>query len=289
MPAGGRPTVRSRRLGAALKRYRRAAKLDQPQAAEVIAAHQTRVSRIESGHVTARPIEIRAMLEAYGVNDPEVRTKLEELARSANRRGWWLEHAAHLRADYLDYIALEDDATYIRDWQSVLFPGLLQTASYAEAVIATGPNYVAPERVTQLVKVRVGRQAKIDCGGASYAAIIWEPAILHPLVNAEIHREQLSAVLAAAKRQNVTIQVLPLSAGVLAGATSAFSSFSFDADPTVEAVTLDNLRGTSILEAPEDLTAYTNAFDQLRSAALAPDESARLIRRILRSSKEDAK
>ncbi|MDQ0582445.1 helix-turn-helix domain-containing protein [Streptomyces rishiriensis] len=288
MPAGGRPTVRSRRLGAALRRYRQAAKLDQPQAAEVIAAHQTRVSRIETGHVIARPIEIRAMLKAYGVGDPDVREKLEALARHSKNRGWWLEHAAHLRPDYLDHIALEDDATYIRDWQPVLVPGLLQTPAYAKAVIIGGPNYVASERVEQLVKVRTGRQAKIEEGGASYAAILWEAVIAHPLVDISVHRGQLSAILEIGKRKNVTVQVLPFSAGAVAGTTYAFSSFSFESEPTVEAVTMENLRGTSILEAPEDLAAYANAYDQLRSAALSPDASARLIRSALQSTKEGA-
>ncbi len=288
MPVGGRPTVRSRRLGAALKRYRQAVKLDQPQAAEVLGVHQTRVSRIESGHVTARVIEIRALLSAYGVDDPEVRKKLEDLAKRSKHRGWWLEHAAHLRADYLDHISLEDDATYIRDWAPALIPGLLQTPAYAEAVITSGPNYVAPERVAQLVKVREGRQAKIDEGGTTYTGIIWEPVIVHSLVSAEIHHEQLSHILEVGKRKNVTIQVLPLNAGTLAGVISGFSSFSFDTEPIVEAVTLDNLRGSSILEAEEDLAAYTNAFDQLRSAALAPGPSEKLIRDNLRKSKENA-
>ncbi|MGW1324437.1 helix-turn-helix domain-containing protein [Streptomyces antibioticus] len=287
MPAGGRPTVRSRRLGAALKRYRLAARLDQPHAAEVIAAHQTRVSRIETGHVIARPIEIRAMLKAYGVEDSEVREKLEALAKQSKRRGWWLEHAAHLRPDYLDHIALEDDATYIREWQPVLVPGLLQTPAYAEAVISAGPNYVPQDVITQLVRVRQSRQAKIEENGASYTAIVWEAAVAHPLVGVEIHREQLAAILEIGKRKNVTVQVLPFSGGALAASTSAFSSFSFDSEPVVEAVTLENLRGTSVLEAPEDLTAYANMYDLLRSAALAPDESARLLRDILRSTKED--
>ncbi|MFS4107383.1 helix-turn-helix domain-containing protein [Streptomyces sp. PD-S100-1] len=287
MPAGGRPTVRSRRLGAALRRYRLAAKLDQPQAAEVIAAHQTRVSRIETGHVIARPIEIRALLTAYGVEDAEVRTKLEHLAKHSKKRGWWLEHAAHLRPDYLDHIALEDDATYIREWQPVLVPGLLQTADYAKAVISGGPKYVSAERVQQLVKARMGRQAKIEEGGASYSCVLWEAVIAHPLVEAEVHREQLAAILAVGKRKNVTVQVLPFSAGAVAGTTYAFSSFSFEAEPTVEAVTMENLRGTSVLEAPDDLAAYADAYDQLRSAALAPDASAQLIQSALRSSKED--
>ncbi|MFF7650596.1 helix-turn-helix domain-containing protein [Streptomyces sp. NPDC007983] len=289
MPAGGRPTVRSRRLGAALRRYRQAAKFDQSQAAEVIASSTAKISRIETGHVSARVIDVRLLLDAYGVDDAKVRSRLEELAKGSNKRGWWLEHAAHLRPDYLDHIALEDDATYIREWQPVLIPGLLQTAAYAEASITAGPNYVDPERVAQLVKVRQARQAQIESGGTSYAVIIWEPVILHPLLNSQIHREQLSTILDVAGRQNVTIQVLPFTAGVLAGTTSAFSSFSFDSDPAVEAVTMENLRGTSVLEDPEDLSAYTNAFDLLRSAALGPDESTRLIRRVLRSSEEDAK
>ena len=280
--------MRSRRLGAALKRYRQAAKLDQLAAAEVLGVDPARVSRIESGLVTARILEIRVLLNAYGEEDPEVRSKLEDLAKRSKHRGWWLEHAAHLRPDYLDHISLEDDATYIRAWAQALVPGLLQTPAYAEAVITSGPNYVAPERVAQLVKVREARQAKIEEGGAAYTAIIWEPVIIHPLVSVGIHQEQLANILEVGRRRNVTVQVLPLSAGTLAGEISAFASFSFDAEPVVEAVTLENLRGTSILEAPEDLAAYTLAFDQLRSAALAPDASAQLIQRARERIKDDA-
>ncbi|MFI7295350.1 helix-turn-helix domain-containing protein [Streptomyces sp. NPDC050121] len=283
MPAGGRPTVRSRRLGRALRQYRLDAKFDQPQAATVIASSQARISRLESGHVTARVIEVRLLLDAYGVRDPDVCAKLEELAKHSKNRGWWLEHAEHLRPDYVDHIALEDDATYIREWQPVMMPGLLQTPAYAEAVIAASPHYIEPERAAQLVKVRMGRQAKIEEGGASYTAILWEAVLAQPLVSIEIHREQLSAILEVGKRKNVTVQVLPISAGVLAGYSCAFYSFSFDEEPTVEAVAMDNLRGTSVLEGAEDLAAYASAFDLLRSSALTPDASAKLIRGILRS------
>lgn len=227
------------------------------------------------------------LLNAYGVDDLEAREKLEGLAKRSKHRGWWLEHAAHLRSDYLDHIALEDDATYIREWQPVLVPGLLQIPAYTEENIGADPNYVPPDLVADLLKVRQTRQAKIEEGGATYTAILWEGVITHPLVSAEAHRQQLSAILEVGKRKNVTVQVLPFSAGALAALTSAFSTFSFDSEPTVEAVTLENLRGTSVLEGSEDLTAYANAFDQLRSAALAPEASARLIRRVLRSTKED--
>lgn len=287
MPAGGKPTVRSRRFGRKMQQHRVSAGFDQAQAAAFIYGSRSKISRMEDGITTAKPAEVLLLLDRYGVTDETEREHLVWLAKNSGHRGWWLEHAAHLRSDYLDHIALEDDATYIREWQPVLFPGLLQTSAYAEAVITMGPNYVAPERVVHLVKAREGRQAKIGEGGATYTAILWESVITQPLVNVEVHLEQLSSLLEVGKRQNVTVQVLPLTAGVLAGSTSAFSSFSFDSEPTVEAVTLDNLRGTSVLESAEDLAAYANAFDLLRSAALAPDATARLIRRVLRTTKED--
>ena len=159
---------------------------------------------------------MRLLLDAYGVKDQEVRHKLEDLAKHSKNRGWWLEHAEHLRPDYLDHIALEDDATYIREWSPVLVPGLLQTQAYAEAIISETPHYIAPDRIAHLVKVREGRQAKIEEGGATYAAIIWEAVITHPVVSLAVHREQLSTILEVGKRKNVTVQVLPFSAGALA-------------------------------------------------------------------------
>ncbi|MGW3647928.1 helix-turn-helix domain-containing protein [Streptomyces sp. NPDC000878] len=289
MPAGGKPTVRSRRFGRKMQQHRVNAGFDQAQAAAFIYGSRSKISRMEDGITTAKPAEVLLLLDRYGVADEKEREHLVWLAKNSGHRGWWLEHSAHLRPDYLDHIALEDDATYIREWQPVLFPGLLQTPAYAEAVITMGPNYVAPDRVIHLVKAREGRQAKIGEGGATYTAILWESVITQPLVNVAVHREQLASLLEVSKRQNVTVQVLPLTAGVLAGSTSAFSSFSFDSEPTVEAVTLDNLRGTSVLESAEDLAAYANAFDLLRSAALAPDATARLIRRVLRTTEEDTK
>ena len=288
MPANGRPTVRSRRFGRKMQRHRVNAGFDQAQAADFIYGSRSKISRMEDGITTAKPAEVLLLLDRYGVEDDKEREHLVWLAKNSGRRGWWLEHADHLRPDYLDHIALEDDATYIREWQPVLVPGLLQTSAYANAVIVATPHHIAPERVTQLMKVREERQAKIEEGGASYAVILWESVITNPMLSAEIHREQLSAILEAGKRKNVTVQVLPFSAGAVAWSTYAFSSFSFGTEPTVEAVTMDNLRGTSVLEAPEDLATYANAYDQLRSAALGPDASARLIRSALRSSKDES-
>ncbi|MFE9886388.1 helix-turn-helix domain-containing protein [Streptomyces scopuliridis] len=287
MPAGGKPTVRSRRFGHRMQRHRVSAGFDQSQAAEFIHGSRSKISRMEDGITTARPAEVLLLLDRYGVTDERERGHLVWLAKNSGHRGWWLNFP-ELSESYRDHISLEDDATFIREWQTVLIPGLLQTAAYAERTAALAPRSLTPKVVAQFVKVREERQAKIEEGGTGYAAIIWEPVVSLPLVPATVHREQLEHLLRAGKRSNVSIQVLPVSAGVKAGISYPFSSFSFDSQPTVEAVAIDNLRGSSILEAMDDLTAYASAFDRLRSEALSPDASARLIRRVLRSGKEEA-
>ena len=286
MPAGGKPTVRSRRFGRRMQRHRLKAGFDQEQAAAFIYGSRSKISRMEDGITTAKPAEVLLLLDRYGVTDEKERDHLVWLAKNSNHRGWWLNFP-ELSDGYRNHISLEDDATSIREWQTVLVPGLLQTAGYAECASMAGPDYVSPESVARLVKVREERQAKISEGGTRYAAVIWEPVVINQLVPDDVYVDQLEHLLKVGKRQNVTLQILPLSAGVRAGMTYPFSSFSFDSQPTVEAVAIDNLRGASILEGSDDLAAYTRAFDQLRSAALTPDASAQLIRRALRTSKED--
>lgn len=281
MPAGGRPTVRSRRLGSALKRLREAAGVDQSVAAEAILRSVTKVSRLESGQVSASALEVRALLDCYGVHDESERRRLEELARTSNQRGWWLDYQETVRPDYADHITLESDATYIRSWEPALIPGLLQTPAYAESVISSGPLFIAPDRVAELVKVRQERQRRIEEGGVHFTAIIWEPAIAALRSDPTVCADQLRRLLDAGRRQNVTVQILPAEASRVAGMSGAFVAFSFGIEPNVEAVTVRTVANTTVVEAPVDLAVYVNVFDQLRSAAMSPEESAERIRLIL--------
>jgi Domain of unknown function (DUF5753)/Helix-turn-helix domain len=287
MPAGGKPTVRSRRFGRKMQRHRLNAGFDQAEAAAFIHGSRSKISRMEDGITTAKPAEVLLLLDRYGVKDESEREHLVYLAKNSNHRGWWLNYP-ELSEGYRAHISLEDEAEYIQGYQPQIFPGLLQTPEFAAMSSLAGLDSFSPETVAQMVKVREERQAKIAKGGARYAVVIWELVVTQPLVPNDVHCGQLERLLDVGVRRNVTIQILPLSAGVKSAMTSAFSCYSFDDKPAVEAVVLENLRGASVMEGQDDLTAYTNAFDQLRSAALSPDASAELIRGALRRSKEDA-
>ncbi|WSF34530.1 DUF5753 domain-containing protein [Streptomyces sp. NBC_01351] len=286
MPPGGRPTVRSRRLGAALKRHREAAGADQATAADAILKSVSKVSRLESGLTSASALEVRTLLDCYGVQDPSERTRLEGWAKTGGQRGWWLDFQETVTPDYVDHITLENEATYIRSWQPVLIPGLLQTAEYAESVIASGPTFIPADMAARLVQVRQERQKRIEQGGVQFAAVIWEPAITSLASIPAIAGPQWSRLLEAGERYNVTVQMLPASASRAAGVAGPFVSFSFSDEPTVEAVAVENLPNTSVIEAPCDLAPYVHVFDRLRSTALSPEETADRIRQLLKSGQQ---
>ncbi|SFY34063.1 hypothetical protein SAMN02787144_101923 [Streptomyces atratus] len=246
----------------------------------------SKVSRMEGGLVSASALEVRTLLDRFDVQDPGERERLERWARASNERGWWLDYQETVRPDYADHITLENDSTNIRSWEPALIPGLLQTAEYARSVITSGPTFISPDRVDQLVKVRQERQKRIEAGGTHFTAIIWEPAITALADDPDNCAGQWLRLLDIGQRQNVTVQMLPTAASKVAGMSGPFVAFSFGVEPNVEAVAVRNVANTSVVEAPEDLALYANVFDQLRSAAMSPKESAGRIRQLLRNAEQ---
>ncbi|MDX3381146.1 transcriptional regulator [Streptomyces sp. V2] len=281
MPVGGKPTVRSRRLGIALRRHREAAGLDQSAAAEAIMKSVSKVSRAESGQVSVSALEVRTLLDCYGVTDENERERLLNWAKTSNERGWWVDYQDTLRPDYADHITLESDATYILSWDPVLIPGLLQTPEYAEKVITVGPFVHSDEKVAELVEVRMQRQRRLDEEAVQYTAILWEPAITALADGSEVCADQLHHLLKVGRRQNVQLQILPTSAFLAATMSDAFTAFSYGVEPYAEVVTVRTPVNTTVVESPDDLATYANVFNRLRSAALSPTQSARRIRQAL--------
>ncbi|MEU7182740.1 MULTISPECIES: helix-turn-helix domain-containing protein [Streptomyces] len=282
--------MRSRQLGAALKRYREAAKLDQQHAAEHIVGSKAKISRIETGQVSARPGDVRLMLELYGVEDRDVYRRLEQLARDSNKRGWWLNFPWAIKDEgFADFVTLETDATYIRAWQPLFIPGLLQTDDYIKALMSLSLTVHSPEMVDEAVAIRQARRKTIEESGAQFAAVIWEPALTAPMPSRKVHREQLLHIHNVAQRQNVSIQVLPVSEWQAAHLSSHFVMFNFGPEPAPQAVAYDTTTSSVLFEDPEDMATHAQIFETLRSAALTPDQSLSFIRRAMKEIPESEK
>ncbi len=282
MPAGGKPTVRSRRVGAELRRLRDAAGVTTAQAAELLSCSPAKISRIENGIVTVRMVDLRLLLDRYGDQDQEHRAYLERLARESNKRGWWQDYGDTIPPYYADFIGLESDASYIKTWEPTIVPGLLQTPEYARAVMLANPAMVSPGKLENLISIRRERQARLEQStDARLDAVIWEAALITTVGSDEIQRGQLSRLLELMDRPNISVQVLPLEAGDQASMSGSFVMFSFGSERSVSTVFVDNLTSSQYLELDQELRGYTLVFDALRSAALSPTASATRIRQRL--------
>ncbi len=252
-----------------------------------------KISRVEAGISGSRVGDVRVLLDLYEVEDANMRVQLEHLARQSNKRGWWLDYAGVVSDEHADLIALETDASYIRSWQPLFVPGLLQTPSYFQTLIDASHTVYSPETVEKGIAVRRERARVLEeTSGSHFAAVIWEPALTAPMPSTKVHRQQLEHILNVAQRQNVTIQVLPFSEWGAAHMTSHFVMFSFGPEPAPEAVAFDITTSTVILENLEDTAKHARIFEALRSAALSPEKSLAFLQNAIgnipESEKEEA-
>jgi hypothetical protein len=85
-------------------------------------------------------------------------------------------------------------------------------------------------------------------------------------------------VLEVARLPNVTVQVVPYSAGAHPALDSTFNILEFTA-PVPNVVYVEGLVGWIFIERPEDINRYHLVFDRLRAMAHSAEKSADLIRK----------
>ena len=267
------PTGRRRRLGAELRRLREEARVTIEQVAEALECSPSKVSRIETGQVSATPRDVRDMLGLYQVPDSQ-REAMVQIAREARQPGWW-QKFVDVPDGVPAYVGLETAATSIDIYMSVIVPALLQTADYAKAVIgAVRPDLPSAE-IDRRVELRLRRQALLDQDRPPALRVLLDDTVLRrPVGGEEVMAAQRRRLLEDAARPAVTLQVLPTEAGVHAGMDGPFTIFGFPAPAERDVVALDSAADALYLEGAEDVARYRRVFGLLLPAALTPEASA---------------
>ncbi|MFJ2160950.1 MULTISPECIES: helix-turn-helix domain-containing protein [unclassified Streptomyces] len=275
------PAVRRRKLGAELRALRAEAGLTSGEAARLVGWHQSKVSRIETGASGVKPPDVRLLLDAYQVADPQLRDMLLVLAGSddvGGRHHWWHAYRGVLPPAYRDFISLESQASTLRTLETSVVPGLLQTPEYARAVTRAavgGPDNDGPERLDALVQVRMARQDVLRADPPLALSVVLDEAVLRREVGGPgVMARQLDRLVEAARLPQVRLQVLPFAAGAHIGITGPFVIFSFPSTSDLDVVVLDHLTSSLYLERKEDLEAYSEAFSTLQFHALSPEDSS---------------
>lgn len=278
------PTVRRRRLGKKLRALRDSHGLTLEDVTEKSDGAFTvaKLSRLELAKSAAKPDDVEALLDLYGVEDSELRSALLSLAREGAKRGWWHSYRGVLSPVYEDLISLEHEASSVRTWQMGVIPGLLQTGEYAREIItSTAMSAAVEDKIDALVEVRLARQSVLTREHpVDLWAIIHEGALRTSGTGEGVMRDQLSRLLDRGRRPNVTLQILPLDASPHVGQMGSYSLLSFEEGVDLDVVHVESLTSALYVEEPDEVSIYRDAFERLRAAALSPELSAQRIAEI---------
>jgi transcriptional regulator with XRE-family HTH domain len=276
------PVVQSALLRNELIRLRKETGLTQYQVATAMDWSQSKLIRMEGGHSSITKVDLNALLTTYGVSSEPDRERLQELNRGARERGWWASYGDEIDVPYLEYVGYEAGAVFIRAFEQVFVPGLVQTTDYAKTLTRLSINM--PEaRVESTVKLRLRRQEEL--AGRShpprqYYAL--DEAVIRRHVgiseNPAIMPNQLRHLAERARRDELlTVRVIPFKAGAYQGPASPFTLLEFDSVLT-DVLYLDDGRDEKLITGGDPRIAdYADDFETLLQSALSPEESIKLI------------
>ena len=279
------PTVLRIALGAQLRKLREAKGLTTVQAAGVIRATHSKISRIERGRSTARQRDVADLLTLYGVTDEAERERLLALTREASVPGWWQQYNDIMPKWFERYIGLEKAASVIRSYEVQFVHGLLQTEGYARAVVLISNANAKAEEVERKVRLRLQRQRLLtEPGAPDVWAVLDEAALRRSPGDPATMRDQLRHLLELTDLPNVTLQIVPFTAGPHAAAGGPFTILRFPERDLPDVVYLEQLHSALYLEQPADVMAYLTVIEQLCVQAATGSASRDMLRAFLKQA-----
>ena len=280
--AKGGPTVLRILLGSQLRRLRQERGISREEAGYAIRASHAKISRLELGKVSFKERDVADLLTLYGVTDPADREPLLELARQANRPGWWHKYSDLLPHWFEVYVGLEEAASIIRTYEIQFIPGLLQSRDYARAVISIGHPRASKEEIDRRIELRERRQQRLLGPDApTLWAVVDEAAVRRPFGGPKVMRGQIEHLLEMTERPNIRLQVLPFSRGGHAAAGGPFTFLRFSEPALPDVVYIEQLTSALYLDKREDTDAYMEVMDRVSVQANTVAASKQFLRDLL--------
>ncbi|MFF9351529.1 helix-turn-helix domain-containing protein [Streptomyces sp. NPDC014734] len=279
MPSNVNPTVRRRRLGQELRRLRELKGMTAEEVAERLLVSQSKISRLENGRRSISQRDVRDLCGVYEVEDHRIVESLMQMAKDSRQQGWW-----HAFGDipYSVYIGLETDAESLRVYEPQVVPGLLQTRSYAEALINGALPEAPPNDIDKRVTVRARRQDRITALEQPLRlwAVIDESALRRVVGGRQVMIEQLERLAELSHLPHVTVQVLPFGMGAHPGINGQYAILEFPDAADSSVVYIEGVTSDLYLEKPHDVQKYSVMYEHLRAQALNVEHTRNFISEI---------
>jgi hypothetical protein len=216
-------------------------------------------------------LELPALLECYGALDRL--EALEELRAAANELGWWQTHG--LPSWLQAYVRLETDASHVKYFDLAIVPGLLQTESYARALM--NRHQASPVEVKRRLAVLRERQRGIG-GRLTLSVVVTEGLLDLTAHMGEMGAEQLRHLADVVSPGVTEVRVLPTDVGMHGGMSGRFTLLGFPGGTEPPIAYLEHAVGGHLVEDQDVVGTLSAEHDGLVAASLDLEHSARVIR-----------
>lgn len=170
----------------------------------------------------------------------------------------------------------EQEAESIHSYETMLVPGLLQTADYIRALLHAAHDDATDEEADRLVAVRLERQKVLRKWKAPAAHFLLEEAVLSQLMgDVTVTYNQLWHLVDVADSSNVWVRIVPSTSGPHPGMYGAFLGLEFGDKSGL--LYVEHRGASAFLEERSHVASARKAFRQLSALALSCDDSVKLI------------
>ncbi|MFJ7250475.1 helix-turn-helix domain-containing protein [Kitasatospora sp. NPDC098652] len=241
-----------------------------------------RLSRIERAQQPIGGADLKILLDHYGITGQE-REDIESLLTAGPARRWWrsLDFADSITAAFAEYLDLEADASHISEYFPAAFPGLLQTEGYATEMIAASLSAPNDEQIEAAAEVRLRRQSRLtDDHPLKFDAYFGEVALL-VAGDQQVLADQIRHTIKVAQYPNVTVRMVPLSAGRPGILASGVVLMRFPGDPDGGFVFIEAVGGMLPRRTGRDVRRAERAIARVERYALSPEETITVLERKL--------
>jgi transcriptional regulator with XRE-family HTH domain len=279
MNADVSPTLRRRRLGREIRKYRDARNLSgEALARQLTGVNQARLSRVEGGKGRLTAVQLRTLIEVLAPGE-QTAQEWQQLWEQADQLGWWADFADFLDARSEMLVGFESDAVHLRQYIEAFVPSLLTTPEYTRAVVHASQS-ARPSDMAGIVEFRQRRQRRLDDPNFRYTLVMAEGALHRHVGGSQVLAEQLRYLLDAEWAATVEVLVVPFEADVYAAQGMSFEIMQFADPEDPECVFIEFSPGSGFLEKPSELRYYNNMFGVAVSKALDVERSRERIEKV---------
>jgi len=266
-PPGKEPSLFLRHFGGQVRILRERRGLTRDELGGLASCSGSLIGAIERGERIADPdfaVRLDTALEAEG---------LLGSAGPALR-------AERYPAFFRNYAVLEADCFRLNAYAPMLVPGLLQTEAYARATFSIRTPALDEEEIEHGVAARLARQVLLTRAPKPFLTFVIEEAVLRrPLGGRVVLKEQLVRLLACARMNHVTIQVMPTECEEHAG-LDGYVTLMETSERRTLAYT-EGQGGSTLISERDQVSLLVQRYGIIRAQAFTPRESARFIEQLV--------